>query len=222
MGIDIYLNGYEEYNLRTAQEKAKFERAVKARDRQPKDSAAHEACQKEVSRYYDSMHSGRVGYLRSSYNGSGLFRVLEEIFVFDMGEYFFPGDWDQDPGVDVDGEEFIAQVKALERAAALALSRKNLTLPWINEYTEVTGEVAPDTHAAHAGAEAFGDSVFALVSQAGFGADSIVGGPRETVPMFTKDHVWYLTHGLMELREFGMLAKELNAKGEKTFAYISY
>lgn len=221
MGIDIYLNGYEEYASRIVDEKAEFDRLVKLRDALPQGTR-RDAAQKDVEVAADAMWSGRVGYLRSSYNGSGLFRVLEEIFGFDMGTYFFPGDWDADPGVDVNGEEFVSRVKSLERTAALALSRKTLTLPWINEYTEITGEIAPDVNAAHAKAEAFGDSVFALVAQAGFGADSITGGPRETRATFTKDHVWYLTVGLKELREFGELAKKLNAEEKATFAYISY
>lgn len=221
MGIDIYLNGYEEYGSRIVKEKAAFDAAVKLRDGFPRDSKQHAAAQKKVSAAADEMWSGKVGYLRSSYNGGGLFRVLEEIYGFDIGGYFFPGDWDAEQGVDIIGEEFVARVKALEQTAAIALSRNNLKLPWINEYTEVTGRTAPDVNPIHAQGEAFGDSVFAMIS--GLGLHKIKGGPREpSEHLLAERHGWYLTCGLKDLREFGLLAMELNKRGERTFAYISY
>lgn len=218
MGIDIYLNGYEEYEKRTKKERAAFDRAVKKRDRLPRGSAAAKAAQQLVLEAADKMWDGSVGYLRSSYNGSGLFRVLEEIFGFDVAALLFPGEWKGD--VKIDGCEFSLKVTNLKRTAALALSRRTLTLPWINEYTEVTGNAAPDPNPQRSGAELFGDSVFEMLS--GLGADKIEGGPSETNPTLQAEHRWYLTEGLNNLSAFGELAERLNREGQETFAYISY
>lgn len=221
MGIDIYLNGFEEYQSRIAEEKAAFDAAARLRDSFERDSTEHKEAQALVETAADAMWSGAVGYLRSSYNGSGLFRVLEEIYGFDIAEYFFPGDWDAKPEVPIDGIEFVGKVVQLQRTAALALARSRMRLPWIDIYTEVTGEAAPDGNEAHARGEAFGDKVFA--DFAGLGFDHVDGGPRDPSPVLLGErHGWYLTEGLKNLLEFGRLARRLNAEGKETFAYISY
>lgn len=220
MGIDIYLNGYKAYEKRLNElgYQQEFDRAVKVRDSLPKGSKAHEDAQKAVHIAADKMWNGEVGYLRSSYNSSGLFRVLEEIFGFDIGAYFFPKDWDRDQHVN--GTEFVRLVTDLQRAAALALGRGNMALPWTNEFTEVTGKRASDANAAHVSAEEFGDSVMRLLSQSGL--YDIEPKPRANAPTLCADHVWYLTKGLGELRAFGELAARLNQEGKRTYAHISY
>ena len=219
MGIDIYLNGCEAWEQRTSREREAFHRACADRDVLPRESAEHTAAQERVEATADAMWAGRTGYLRSSYNGSGLFRVLEEIFGFDVAAYLFPGSWDGD--VKVDGEAFVVEVAALEHTAVVALSAGKLELPWLEEFTTVTGERAPDPNETRIKAEAFGDEVFKMVSSMGF--DKVAGGPApDARPKLCAEHRWYLTKGLRNLREFGELARSLSAKGERTFAYISY
>lgn len=222
MGIDIYLNGYDSYEKRSASQHKAFDKAVTVRDKLPEDSAARAAAQKVVSEAADAMWSAKVGYLRSSYNGSGLFRVLEEIFGFDIAEYFFPGDWDKqgDDGIPINGEEFCRKVEALQKTTVLAMQQHHLDLPWIEQFTQVTGEKAPDPNPAHSRAEEFGDSVFRMVSS--LGMDKVEGGPVEPPRKISQQHFWYLTSGLRNLLDFGLLAKQLNDAGEKTFAYISF
>lgn len=220
MGIEIYLNGYDEYNERCAEERAAFNQAVKARDRCQRGNAGATDAQKKVDKAADAMWSGRVGYLWSSYNGSGLFRVLEEIFGFDMASYFFPGDWEEDQ--DIDGAEFVDKVQALQATATLAMTRGVLSLPWINEYSEVTGQKAPDTHAGRAGGEAFGDLVRNMIAGMVGGEDKLEPTDRPVHATLSQDHAWYLTGGLKDLREFGELAKRLKAEGKRTYAHISY
>lgn len=224
MGIDIYLNGYDAFEARTREEKAEFERLVAVRDALPKDGpesgAARDAAQTRVSEAYDKMYDGSKGYIRSSYNGGGLFRVLDEVFGFDIGGYLFDGDWDAEPGVPIDGKKFCAKVEALQATAALALSRKELSLPWTGQYSEVTGARAPDgENAARAGGECFGDSIAGLLKESGVEFD---GGPIDKSAMLCQRHVWYLTEGLSDLRRFGELAKQLGESGEPVYAYISY
>lgn len=222
MGIDIYLQGYEAHQQRIAEEKKAFDLAVAKRDKLPGDG--NDDAQNEVEVAYDKMYTGKKGYLRSSYNGSGLFRVLEEIFGIDPAGLLFPGDWNEqgEQGVEIDGAEFVKRVRSLQETAILAMSKKKMQLPWIEEYTEITGEKAPDPNLARANGEAFGDKVFGLI--AGLNEfDKIEGGPTEDArSMLSKDHAWYLTEGLQNLLDFGMLAKEMNDRGEETFAYISY
>lgn len=94
MGIDIYLDGAEEYQSRIAEERGRFERAVAYRNSIPSDQPElQEKAQKEVEICWGALYSGKKGYLCSSYNRSGLFRGLEEIFGFDVAAYIFPGDW---------------------------------------------------------------------------------------------------------------------------------
>jgi hypothetical protein len=220
MGIDIYLNGYEAHKARTKMHKSQFDQAVAKRDALPKsDETGHKAAQEEVDAAYELMYSGRVGYIRSSYNGSGLFRVLETIFGLDVAAYLFPGDWDGD--VVIDGREFVLKVETLKQVAITALQSGRLALPWTEIFTEVTGERAPDPNETRVNSEAFGDSVFKLLSATGFG-DKLEGGPSAPEATLGPDHLWYLTKGLCGLRDFGELAARLNEQGEKTFAWVSH
>lgn len=120
MGIDIYLNGYEAWNERSKSEREAFDQAVKLRDSLPQGSPEAEAAQTIVSEAANKMLAGRTGYLRSSYNGSGLFRVLEEIFGFDVAAYLLPGEWEGD--VAIDGHEFVVKVENLQKTAVAAMS----------------------------------------------------------------------------------------------------
>lgn len=218
MGIDIYLNGYAGYNRRIKKHKAAFDDAVKLRDSYPRESVENKAAQELVNDAYDKMCSGNVGYLRSSYNGGGLFRVLEELFGFDVGNYLFPGDWGKK--IPIDGAEFVAKVEALQKTALAAMAQGRVELPWIDIFTAVTGERAPDPNETRVSAEAFGDSVFKLISGV-MGSEEMAnaeGGPVAARPQLTKDHGWYLTEGLRELHDFGVLAKRY----KKAYAYISY
>lgn len=219
MGIDIYLNGYDAYDKRVVREKAAFDRACAERDKLPRGSAEAKRAQEKVEKAADKMWAGNKGYIRSSYNGGGLFRVLEEIYGFDVAAYLFPGEWKGD--VRINGEEFTVKVERLRETAVEAMKSGQRELPWTEVFTRVTGERAPDPNVQRTGGELFGDQVFAMVSQLA-GALRVEGGPRDERRYLCADHKWYLTEGLQELWDFGMLAKELNDKGEETFAYISY
>ena len=217
MGIDIYLNGWDAYNERTRDEKTAFDNAVKLRDRWPRGSKEAALVQVKVDEAYEAMGSGSKGYIRSSYNSAGLFPVLQEIFGFDVGAWLFPGEWKEN--VPVNGAEFLVKVAHLEQAALLALKNNRLSLPWICEFTEASGQPAPDPiNNEHIAGEQFGSMVSAMIR--GMLPDgNLEPAPREQSPQFGGEHVWYITEGLKDLREFGELAKEL---GEGAFAYISY
>jgi hypothetical protein len=217
MGIDIYLNGYEGHKVRTKALREAFDAAVKDRDGLPDGSPQRVAAQEKVEAAYGEMNSGRMGYLRSSYNSSGLFRVLEEIYGFDMGAYLFPGSWDRNR--QINGEKFVAKVALLEKVAQAALQRGRLELPWIEIFSEISKERAPDPHEQHVHAEGYGDLVAGLIGRLGVTNDAET---HKSTPVLMADHVWYLTTGLKELREFGELAVQLNSAGHETFVTISY
>jgi len=219
MGIDIYLNGYDSFKERTKDEETAFGNAVKLRDRWPRESVEAKAAQELVNAAYDAMRSGAKGYIRSSYNSSGLFPVLQEIFGFDVGAWLFPGEWRK--GVPINGAEFVAKVENLEQAAMLALKNRHRELPWICEFSEASGQPAPDpVNVEHIAGEQFGLKVLEMIGEIVPGGPLIVEpAPREQSPQFGEEHVWYVTEGLKDLREFGELAKQL---GEGAFAYISY
>ena len=219
MGIDIYLNGYDSYKERTKDEETAFDNAVKLRDSQPRESVEANAAQELVDAAYDAMHSGSKGYIRSSYNSSGLFPVLQEIFGFDVGAWLFPGNWRK--GVPINGAEFVVKVENLEQAAMLALKNGHRELPWICEFSEATGQPAPDPiNDEHIAGEQFGLKVLAMFGEMAPGEVlTVEPAPREQSPQFNQAHVWYVTEGLKDLRQFGELAKE---SGEGAFAYISY
>jgi hypothetical protein len=219
MGIDIYLNGYEAFNERVALARAAFEMKVKERDALPSDSPAREKVQDEVEQAYDAMYRGEMGYIRSSYNGSGLFRRLEEIYGFDIAAYLFPGDWKEH--VPVNGEEFVRRVETLQQTAILAMERHRRALPWIDLFTETSGERAPDANESRTRGELFGEQVFATLSALDKDL-KVEPEPQPAANVLSAHHGWYLTRGLGNLLAFGQLAREMNAAGVKTFAMISY
>ena len=59
---------------------------------------------------------GATGYIRSSYNSHGLFRVLDKIYGIEVAELLFPGDWEQN--LNIDFELYLAHLQALEAATA--------------------------------------------------------------------------------------------------------
>jgi hypothetical protein len=228
VGIDIYLNGYAEYEARIAHLKPWWDAAIKARDDAGEKTEWGKEpgpLQRRVLEISAQMNAGNVGYLRSSYNSAGLFTVLEEIFGLDVAAYLFPGTWEP-PDVVIDGREFVLKVAALEATTLLALERKQLTLPWVGIFTEITGERAPDPNETRVHGEAFGRQVFGMISQLAPDVDKVDPQPRDPFPQLGPQHGpqhgWYLTTGMRQLREFGELAAKLNVEGHATHAHISY
>lgn len=207
MGIDIYLGGYSAFKKRTRREEAEFKRAVKLRDSFPQGSPDADAAHDRALAAYDKMYSGDKGYIRSSYNSSGLFRVLDEIFGFDTAAYLFPGDWEK--GVTINGTEFIAKVEVLQRTVILAMSRNNVILPWINEFTELSGVRAPDNNEGRARSEAFADEMYKTLSAILPEGEDLSPTPTDPESQISANHGWYVTHGLSELHRFGELAERI-------------
>ena len=227
MGIDIYLNGYDAYQERIKDERAAFESAVAKRNAiklNPETNESkeeYERRQAAIMEASERMWTGGKGYLRSSYNSAGLFRVLEEIFGFDVAAYLFPGDWNVQPGVPIDADEFMQKVHALAATAVTALRSMRVDLPWTDIFTEITQQRAPDNSEQHVQAEAFGDSVMGLVrGVAAF--DNVEPKQREQSPRLCQEHAWYLTTGMQNIFDFAKLAKRLQDEGNNVFAYISF
>lgn len=84
MGADLYIQSISD----KAREKYSpmFDAAVKRRNDAQKagNSKRAEAIQKEVEMYHDKMYP-EEGYFRDSYNGTSLFRLLDQSWWQDLG-----------------------------------------------------------------------------------------------------------------------------------------
>lgn len=210
MGIDIYLGGYDAYNIRAAKDQAAFELAVKTRDALSKDDAARDAAQYLVNLASDRMWHGRNGYLRSNYNNGGLFNVLDRIFGTDSAELLFPGDWNED--LELDWDKFLGVVAAL-KAAAVCLKHGD---PLPIAFDEFKREPNPE----RAGGEALGKQVAGMLTAV---VGEVVAGNDHQHGFFNlDDYGWYVTEGLEELKVFGEVGKREQAEGKDTRVHISY
>jgi hypothetical protein len=147
MGFFIHLGDRASFERLTAEARSDFARSLEEAPafadsifrRANADRAADDA--------FLRIYSGANGCLSSKSQGA-LFVALEEIFGFDIFEYFFPGDLEKP--VLIDGKEFVLKVEALWAAADMAVEANSREgnglpeMPWLELYTKVTGEFAPD------------------------------------------------------------------------------
>jgi len=210
MGIDIYLGGYDAYKARTAEAHKQFDMAVKLRDGFPRDSAESKVAQGLVELASNEMWAGKHGYIRSSYNGGGLFNVLDRIFGIESGGLLFPGNWEED--LEIDWDKFLGAVRTLQGIAACL--KHGDPLPVRLEELETV----PNETRKHG--EAFGKSVLEALS--GIGLDVRSGGEDQPGFFTEDDYGWYITEGLRDLREFGELGKKEQEAGKDTKVHISY
>lgn len=215
MGLDVYLGGYDAYSKRIADAHEKFEAACAARDKLA-DGPQKEKAQEEVERWADEMWAGKNGYLRSSYNGSGTFTVLREIFGFDVAGYLFPGDWDA-PDYSIDGEEFLHKTTLLALTVTTALEQKRTALPWLTLFKQISRETPPDHNERIDKMLGFVQGIVARIKdETDFGVDS---EPPRSDTVLSERHTWYITKGLLNIMQFGRLAASLGRSIPVTMSY---
>jgi hypothetical protein len=228
MGIDIYLGGYTGYQSRTTHERAAFDKAVQRRNKCKQGSAAYKKAQVAVEAAADAMWAGKVGYLRSSYNPSGLFNVLDKLFGTDSAALLLPGDWDEqsERGKDADGEaEHGIEVKWSEFNAAVAQMRAAAACLKHGDPLPVAfEELQAQPSEARMRGEAFGKSVLGMFTQViEAQGGSVETGNHDQHGFYNEDdYGWYVREGLQDLEDFGKLGAELQARGEPCYVYISH
>lgn len=203
MGVDIFLNGEEAFEQRTAKQKEAFDEAVRIKNSFPPGSAEAQEAEKAVEHAYNAMFNAWNGYLRSSYDETGLFRVLDEVFGVDSSELLFPGDWDE-AEVPMNVAEFKRIVSALTRAASKL--QPGAPLPVRKALEQELGYPIPEPRR------------------------SILEGLWRLFRSFRKSrhfdsarHGAYLTEGLRELTHFAACAENVQREtNHQPFVFISY